>query len=200
MIKAKQNKLAVAFFKLYFSRGIKRHFSGFEVRGEVSLSNGKPVLLLCNHYTWWDGPWMYHLTHRYFGKNFYVMMLEETLSKNKILSWAGAFSINKKSRDIINSLDYAGKLLLKPENLLCIFPQGEFESQYVARPKFNKGFLRVLNANTQIILACARTEYFDRKKPLVYIHLKEYEGLHAPDAIEAAFQEHYSRSHFQQLS
>ena len=64
------------------------------------------------------------------------MLLEETSIRIPILKYSGAFSINKRSRDIIKSLDYAAKLLNDPENMVLIFPQGKYYSNFVNDVEF----------------------------------------------------------------
>ncbi|WMJ72066.1 lysophospholipid acyltransferase family protein [Cytophagaceae bacterium ABcell3] len=194
MIKAKQNPLAVAFFKKYFAWQIKKHFSCVKILGNINIDSNKPILLLGNHYSWWDGPLMFYLNNKVFKKRFYVMMLEETLSKNKILSQAGAFSIKRQSRGVVESLQYAAGLLKNSKNLLCLYPQGEFESQYKDNLKFHTGFTKVVNADTEIIFATVLTEYYSRKKPQAYIYLKKHQGEYTPEDLEKAFQEHHLAS------
>ena len=64
------------------------------------------------------------------------MVREDTTVQLQYLKYGGAFSINKKSRDMLQSLDYAAELLNDPQNLVLIFPQGKLYSNFVKRHPF----------------------------------------------------------------
>lgn len=89
---------------------------------------GLPLLVIGNHFCWWDGFIQQRLNKTFFHRTQYVMMLEEQLRRNPVLSRCGAFSVRKNSRDAVRSLDYAASLLNDPANMLIFFPQGRIES------------------------------------------------------------------------
>lgn len=111
----------------------------------IGLDKNKSVLILANHFSFWDGLIMHCINDRLFKKHFYVMINEATAYKINYLRYGGAFSINKNSRDILESLDYAANLLDEPGNLVLLFPQGKLFSNFVDDVKFEKGILRIVN-------------------------------------------------------
>ena len=58
------------------------------------------------------------------------MILEDTVQSVFFLKYMGAFSITKQSRQMMESLAYAGELLQDPQNLVLIFPQGRLYSNF----------------------------------------------------------------------
>ena len=75
------------------------------------------------------------------------MMLEDQLLKFRFFQWTGGFSIKKKSREMIESLQYAAKILDNPDNLLLIFPEGKLQSLYNPLHVFEKGIERIVEGH-----------------------------------------------------
>lgn len=66
------------------------------------------------------------------------MITEENYKKVWFLKYLGSFSVKKNSRSAIETLEYAGKLLNEPDNLVLIFPQGKLYSGRVDKFSFKK--------------------------------------------------------------
>jgi 1-acyl-sn-glycerol-3-phosphate acyltransferase len=201
MIYPKKNKFIHWFVDQYIRRIVSRNF--FEIRFDtVSTDKNKSVLLIANHFSIWDGLILYWLNHRLFGKNFHVMILEETSKKEKFLKYTGAFSINKSSKDIIRSLDYSAQLLTEPDNLVLIFPQGKLYSNFVDEVIFEKGIIKVLEQaadNCQVIFAAAFIENFAHKKPLANVYLATTDNNFSNiDQLQRAYRQHYNKARLQQ--
>ena len=111
---------------------------------EVELDSNKSVLLVANHFSFWDGLILYILNDKLLHKKFHVMILEDTAKREGMLRYAGAFSVSKNSRDILQSLDYAAQLLQSPGNLVLMFPQGKLFSNFVKRVNFEQGLLKII--------------------------------------------------------
>ena len=198
MIKPKSNKFIYAFFAWYIERIIKKDFSEFEYN-KVDFEPEKAILLLSNHFSWWDGFLIFHLNKVYFKKKFHVMVLEETAKKEGFLKYLGAFSIQKNAKSLIESLEYAGKLLDDPNNLVLIFPQGQLYSLHSKAIHFEKGVSRIINAskrNFNYVFAVILTDYFDQRKPTLKIELQnwaqpEFASL---QVIKNAYNKHYENA------
>ncbi len=175
MIKARHNLIVHNFFKLYVPWIIRRNFHKVHVTGQF-LDKNKPVLVIANHISWWDGFWTVYLILKVFHRKFHFMMLEDQLQKARILSLTGGFSIKKGSRSMIESLKYAIELLSDNRNLVLLFPQGKFTSIYDQSFQFEKGVERIIqqvNGKAQIFFQANLIDYFSHKKPSLYIYLKE---------------------------
>ena len=174
--RTKHNFFIYNFFKLYAIWKIKRNFQDVFINGEFA-DRTLPVLLISNHISWWDGFWAEYLNLKKIHRKFFFMMLEEQLMKNKFLNSTGGFSIKKKSRNIIETLDYAAGLLEDNKNLVLIFPQGEIQSLYNNVIRFDKGLeyiLKKISSEVHIIFMVSLIDYFSNQKPGLYMYFKEF--------------------------
>ncbi|RVT98263.1 glycerol acyltransferase [Mucilaginibacter limnophilus] len=201
MITTRKNKLIEWFFHWYIIKLVDGNFSSFNFN-QVKVDNRRSVLLLANHFSWWDGFVLYYLNQKIFKKRFHIMILEETVRKVFFFKYLGAFSISKNSRDMLASLNYAADLLKNPDNLVLIFPQGKLYSNFVDEVYFEKGIQRVIEKagkNTQVVFAATFIENFGHKKPGINVYLQNNNSNFATlDELSAAYAQHYSEAKQQQ--
>lgn len=194
MIKAKHNPLSIWFFRNFFRMLEWFYFRKMTVFSDVKLSENQSVLLLQNHFSWWDGYWSYRLSREVFRRKFHVMMLEEQLQKRLFLNHCGVFSIQKNNRDFLESLNYASGLLRDPKNLVTIYPTGVMLTQHQQNLKFQKGINHIIEGKTDhfvIVLAVFLVDYFGFAKPEVRVYLQKYTGERTTEAIEKAYHLFY---------
>ena len=128
------------------------------------------------------------------------MILAETSKKEKFLKHSGAFSVEKNTRDILLSLDYAAKLLDDPNNLVLIFPQGKLYPNFTEHIHFEKGVLRIMQkaqGKFQLVFAAAFVQYFKHIKPTATVYLKTESVIYAGNSIaelQSAYQQHFNAS------
>lgn len=183
MLKAKHNLVLYPFFKWYAKHSIKGHFETIKIIGDVPVKN-LPVLLISNHISWWDGFWAMYINMKVLHRKFYFIMLESQLRKFWFFNYTGGFSVKKKSKSIIETLNYTSELLDDPHNMVLIFPQGEIQSMHSQNIQFEKGLERILKHkeyNVQIVFLVNLVDYFSNKKPSIYCYTHEYIG----DAFDA---------------
>jgi 1-acyl-sn-glycerol-3-phosphate acyltransferase len=174
MIKAQKQALPLWFFSTYFRIMQKFHFSSIEFKVLNSIPEG-PVLLLQNHFSWWDGYWSYFIAEKILKRNFYVMMLEEQLKKRMFLTRTGTFSVNPTGNDMLASIRYAAGLLKNSENVVTIYPQGKIQSHYIDKLTFEKGaesLLRLAVLPVNVVFASAHINYGSLVRPRAQIFLK----------------------------
>lgn len=193
MIRARHNKLYERFFDWYIGYMMRSDFRDWVVNGGFR-DNGGSILMIGNHFSWWDGFFGRRLNQVVFRRRFHLMMLEEQLAPRPFLSRLGAFSIRKKSRDALESLRYATNLLHDPSNLVMVFPQGRFQSQHQHPLSFEHGWFRILRdapATTQLVFSACLTEYFAHRKPSLTIYLKQVETIKfaAAEDVEQAYND-----------
>jgi len=195
MIKARHDHFFYPFFRVYSRWLIRRNFHEVLVKSSV-IPTDRAVLLLANHVSWWDGFWALYLNTTVFHKRFHFMMLEKQLRKYWYFNRCGGFSVQKHSRSVLESLDYASALLQDPENLVLLFPQGEIRSQLQSDIHFEKGVERILEISkpgkVQVIFLVSLTDYFSFKKPVLTFYLEEYNSLDVA-ALKPAFIDFYKR-------
>lgn len=202
MITPKNNKIIHWFFHRYILRLIDKNFRSFNYNN-IAVDADKSVLLIPNHFSWWDGFILYYLNNKLFKKRFHIMILEGTVSKVFFLKYMGAFSISKNSKGLIESLNYAAELLQDPQNLVVIFPQGKLYSNFVQQVDFDKGILRVIDKTqqkTQLIFSATFIEYFEHKKPgvNVYVNKSAVNSFNNIHQLTEAYQQHYEAARQQQ--
>jgi Acyltransferase len=202
MLKPRQNKLIYSFFAWYINRVIKSDFKRFKFN-KIKFDKNRSVLLLANHFSWWDGFLMFQLNRLYFGKKFYVMITEDNHQKVWFLKYLGSFSVRKGSRSMIETLAYAGKLLNDPQNLVLIFPQGKLYSNHTGSVEFQKGLMNLISnssGNFQCLFAALFVDYFAHRKPAVTCYLQEYKdaGPVNLESVQSAYNQHYQTSRQEQ--
>jgi len=176
IIKARHIKFFVRFFSFYSRTGLKRHFT--DVRFECSVNTtGRPVLLIGNHFSWWDGFIAYRLNDLFLHKKFHIMMLEEQLENRLFLNKAGAFSIKRGSRTVVDTLKYTSGLLHDSGNMVVVYPQGIITSMHRRPVRFERGTERIIAGASEklmILFYVALPDWFSEKKPGLYVRLIEY--------------------------
>jgi hypothetical protein len=198
MIPARHTWFHVRFFRWYANIRIKRNFSSVTVHQPIPDTSGKPLLVIGNHFSWWDGFFILWLNDRYFKKKFHVMMLEDQLRGNMILNKTGAFSIKKGSREMVESLVYARSILEhstseEPElPLLLMYPQGEIQSMHTRPLLFEKGMEKITNGledKINILMVVCLIDYFSNQKPQLHFYLELYPltGKLVVGDLESAF-------------
>lgn len=173
MIKAHQNKWAYRVFDIYLDRLLKSSFKEFYLVNDFpSLDAQKGLLVTANHFSWWDGFFVYYLLKKNTNKKVYVMMLEEQLKRYWFFAKLGCYSIDlQKAASTISTLRYTLDLLKDPGNSVLIFPQGEIEP-YETRPIKFKGGIEFLikhaKQDFQILNLAFKISYAEDKLPSVY--------------------------------
>lgn len=178
IIKAKHNIFIDSFFRFYVIWKMNRSFNSVTIDGNVEESD-LPVLLVCNHTSWWDGIWALHVNQQKFHRKYHFMMLEEQLQKNWFFKYTGGFSIEKKSRSVVETLNYTASLLQNKNNIVLMFPQGKIFSMHNRDFVFEKGIEKILvktNGKVQVVFLANIVDYFADVKPNVTMNITEYKG------------------------
>lgn len=182
---------------LIISKLLPKFLFGFFFRnvryvGEYDEKN-LPILLISNHFSWFDGIIQIPLNFKVFKRRFYFMMLEKELRKNMFLTQVGASSISKGKRSSIESLKYAVEILQNKDNLFLFFPQGEIQSIYTKEFIFEKGLLSYILKNMkndfQLIFNINLIEYGAHRRPEITVYY-ESQTINADsnaDDVEKAF-------------
>jgi len=204
MLEPRQNKLVYQFFSWYIKRIISSDFQELKFN-RTEFSKDQAILLLANHSSWWDGFLMFQINRLYFKKKFHVMITEENYRKVWFLKYLGSFSVKKNSRSAIETLEYAGKLLNNPDNLVLIFPQGKLYSGHVDEIQFQKGLINLINSSNrkfQYIFAASFIDYFEYRKPMLTCYLQEWKGAEftSLQLIKSAYNKHYETSRQKQTA
>src|SRR5882762_7003856 len=104
MIRNKKNFLIYWTLHWYTRWMVNRHFHEL-LSNQVEIDSNKSVLLIANHFSFWDSLILYTISQKLLKKKFHVMVREDTTLHLNFVKYGGAFSINKNSREMIESLD-----------------------------------------------------------------------------------------------
>jgi len=178
MIKANHTTLYVWLSRIYTRFFLMLAFRNTRYIGTYSNPKNQSILMIANHFSWWDGFIQIRLNLKVFKKRFHFMMLEEQLLKSRILRKVGACSVTKGSRDIIETLKHLIQTINDPNNLYLFFPQGEIQSIYTYPFNFEKGalnyILRKSNRDFQLIFNVNLIDYASFKRPELSVYYKSY--------------------------
>ncbi|WP_219009213.1 1-acyl-sn-glycerol-3-phosphate acyltransferase [Aquimarina litoralis] len=137
-----------------------------------------PILMISNHFSFYDGFIQILLNLKVFKRRFNFMMLEKELRKNMILTKIGASSISKGKKSSIESLDYAVEMLQNKKNLFLFFPQGKIQSIYTRKFTFEKGLLSHILKNTkndyQLVYNINLIKYGAKLRPDIYVYYETH--------------------------
>jgi 1-acyl-sn-glycerol-3-phosphate acyltransferase len=147
MIPARHERWAEWLFYRYVRRLLRRSFHRLRLLGELpGLDPTKPLLIVPNHGTWWDGFFVYLLNRLLFGRRLHLMMLEEQLARYGFFQRVGAFGIRPGlPRSVLDTLRYSAGVLQDARNALCVFPQGELRYHALRPLGFRRGLERILS-------------------------------------------------------
>jgi len=196
IIKARHHWFVYPFFQYYTLWLMKKHFNRISIHGSFS-DKGLPILLLANHFSWWDGFFAVFLNYKILHRKFHVMMLEEQLKKYWFFSLSGAFSVKKHARSIMDTIDYANELLTANRNMVVVYPQGRIRSVYETQLHFEKGVARIIynsKNNIQVLFMASLVDYLSHKKPDITIYIEEYKDYNKRiDVLEDEYNSFYSK-------
>jgi 1-acyl-sn-glycerol-3-phosphate acyltransferase len=196
ILKAKHNWFIHPFFKRYAVWIIKRHFKTIRLIGRFEDKN-LPIILISNHISWWDGFWAMYINLNMLKRKFHFMMLEEQLQKFWFFNYTGGFSVNKKSKSLLETISYTHELLQNKENMVLIFPQGEIQSMHNQKIEFEHGLERILKnleGKVQLVFLVNLVDYFSSPKPGIYFYLREHAGSDFnTTAIQIAYNRFYEQ-------
>ena len=189
IIKARHIPFFVRFFSFYSRNGLKRHFRNIVFECSVNTA-GRPVMLIGNHFSWWDGFIAYRINDLFLHKRFNIMMLEEQLKSRLFLNKSGAYSIKPGSRSVVETLSYTSGLLHDAENMVVVYPQGTITSIHRRPVRFERGTERIIagaSDKLMILFYVALPDWYSGKKPGLYVRVIEYSAMerNIPDLEEA---------------
>ena len=195
MLKSRHHFIVYPFFQHYTRYLLRTRYHTVSIENHFA-DNGNAVLLIGNHVGWWDGFWAMYLNLKVLKRKFHFMMLEEQLMRYRFFNYTGAFSVNKGSRSVVESIRYASELLNDSKNMLLMYPQGRLHSMYEHHFQFEKGIERMLKnreRKVQVVFSANLVDCFTEPKPSLSIYTENYEGAFTVEALEHAYNDFYDR-------
>lgn len=182
MLEAKKSAWFEKIFAIYNRNLFKRRFQALRVEGIQNLDKF-PLIIYCNHSSWWDGLVAFEISRRARLDSF-VMMEEKQLKNLFLFRKIGAFSVVRENpREAVKSINYAANLLKeKLDRTIWVFPQGEILPNDVRPLEFYNGVSRIVEKveKCHVLPIAMRYEFFGEWKPEALAKVGE------PELIESA--------------
>jgi 1-acyl-sn-glycerol-3-phosphate acyltransferase len=173
MIQADHNRWAKFVFDIYLKRLFQKSFIDFRIVNDLpKLDKSKSIIVTPNHFSWWDGFFIYWLNKKVLNKKLYVMMLEEQLKRYWFFKKLGCYSIDlNDNKKMIASLKYTLDLIPNQDNAITIFPQGEIQA-YEHRPVELRDGIEFISKKSkvdfQIIPVAFKIHYTNERLPIIF--------------------------------
>ena len=196
MIKPKRNNFIFQLFKFHLYFLLKRNFNSIKIEGNFH-DTGKPILIIANHVSWWDGFWISYYSIKVLKRKIHFMMLEDQLKKHWYLKYVGAYSIKKNGRGVVESLMCTKELLKDSGNMVFLFPQGEIKSMHNGSIKFKQGIDRIISKSSpdlQVLFIANFIDYFSNQKPNLFMYINKYSNSNLENgSVESTYNEFYNK-------
>lgn len=195
ILKAKHHFFFYPIMAAFVRIKLHKTFHTIQIKGDINDS-GFPILMICNHISWWDGIWAFNVNRKLYNRKFHFMMKEEQLKNNWFLSQAGGYSISSGSKSITESLAYTVELLADSNNMVLLFPQGEIYSMHNHEIDFRKGIEYILSKvknKIQICFLANVVDFHSHVKPTVYSYIYDYHGSKTLSVLETSYNIFYKQ-------
>lgn len=156
---------------------LRRRFNKLVI-DPVDIHPGHSYVVMCNHFSFWDGFLAFYVSYKLMLKNgmmkrVYIMSLKKQMEMKWWLKYCGSFSVEPGKLSIRESFEYAAEMLSQPGNVLLFFPQGILESMHVRDIELKEGIAEIvprITGDCQLIWTSNIIEYFESIKPSVYFN------------------------------
>jgi 1-acyl-sn-glycerol-3-phosphate acyltransferase len=173
MIEARKSDFISALYIRGINWWLGRNFKEINIV-PFEAKPGHSVLMLCNHFSWWESFLSNYVAVKAIKRRWHLMMHHDHALKYTYLRYVGMFSIIRGARQSDSSLTYAAGLLEDQRNLVMMCPQGEIRSNHETHIEIQKGtykLIQQIKGPCQVIYNCTLIDYFESLKPRAYVHL-----------------------------
>jgi 1-acyl-sn-glycerol-3-phosphate acyltransferase len=167
----RRSSALVFLFRLYLRWFFWRRFEAVRILG-TSLPPqfaGRPLLIYCNHPSWWDPALMLLTIPKFFpSRRGFGPMEASALKRYGVLRIMGIFGIDTQDPGAAaRFLRAARDILRAPETVLCVTAEGEFTDPRLRPVKLRRGLSHVSQACPEAIFLPLALEYsfWNESKP-----------------------------------
>ncbi|TYP79507.1 lysophospholipid acyltransferase family protein [Paenibacillus methanolicus] len=160
MLRATNSDWFKRIFALYNEHYLlRRHFHSIRMRGWPDIVDGRPVLYIMNHSSWWDGLLVYHAVRRYSRHAHFILMEERQLRTFAFFRKLGAFPIDRDRPAAMAATFRYALRLLSEGNPVWIFPQGEIRHAEERPIRFREGAALLLERMNETVVVPVTAYY-----------------------------------------
>lgn len=198
MLKAKHHWFIYPFFQYYAKWMINRYFRfvHYEAHDVLqAIRSDKPLMVIANHSSWWDGFWVLLMNQLFFKKLFHVVIEEKQLLKYTYFRKTGGFSLKQEKESLRDTLSYACNILSDSRNLLLVFPSGVLDSMHNRNIVYKKGVQYLFDhSECDLLMVNNIVDYGAHKRPALFVYSQLYyrdssQPLNLVDGFEKFLEE-----------
>ncbi len=142
-----RSEFMVQFFGRVLARQMQRSFDAVRLLrpGVPMLATDRPVVLYCNHPSWWDAAFLAVIATRLFpGRRAYGAIDAAALQRYGFMRRIGLFGIDAGSAGALTWLRTGRALLARPDTLLIVTPEGQFSDPRIRPLALRPGLAALL--------------------------------------------------------
>jgi len=138
------------------------------------LPDDRPLLVVANHTSWWDGFLIHELVRRVRpSASLYTIMLEKELEKAPFLRWTGCIGIEPGDPATLRKALTTVRTLARkdPGTVVQFFPQGAIGPSRARPLGFKNGYRVVARAlgNAMVLPVGIHLEMLNKRKPTAFV-------------------------------
>lgn len=153
----------LVFFSWIFRRRLQRSFAAVRVAlpGVPMVSDSLPLIVYCNHPSWWEGALMPVVLGRLFpGRRIFGPIDADSLRRYGFMRRLGYFGLEPGTYGGASTFLRIGRRLLqRPGTLLCITPQGAFVDARARPLQLQPGLAGLISVVPRVTVLPLAVEY-----------------------------------------
>lgn len=158
-----------SFFTGVMRRQMRRHFRAVRLArpGLPALPEGRPVVVVATHPSWWDPAFIMVLMRRYPGRAGFGPMDRAALDRYAFFRRVGIFGVDEGRAGAARFLATAAGILATPSHMLWVTAQGRFADPRERPLSLRPGIAHVLARNPHAVAVPLALEYpfWSEKRP-----------------------------------
>jgi 1-acyl-sn-glycerol-3-phosphate acyltransferase len=176
MIPARRSTVVMGFFDRYVTRYLRRRFHRVHVwshPGAVDTPRRGPTIFAMSHTSWWDVLVGYYLARRVVGVESYAPMDEAQLSRYRVLTRLGVYSVHRGSTAGAREFLRYTTGLLREGGAVWITPQGEITPHWRRPVRFEEGIGHLIRrvSGVAVVPVAVAYEFLDEPRPEIVVRL-----------------------------
>lgn len=170
----RRSRLFSRYLRYYFAR----NFSSVRIlnRPDTASFAQRPVVIFCNHSSWWDAIMMHLLTSKVIsGRKPFAPMDETALEHYRFFKRLGMFGVDKDTkRGAAKFLQVSRAILEQPDASLWLTPQGAFQDPRQRPMQFKPGLAHLARDRKAVLLPLAlEYPFWQERKPEALVSFGE---------------------------
>jgi 1-acyl-sn-glycerol-3-phosphate acyltransferase len=172
----KPSRRLLSIFGFYLRWYIGRHFHGLRIANAERFPRevSGPLIIYLNHASWWDPLTCIMVSRRFLPQaDHYAPMDEAALERYGFFGKLGLFPVELDThRGALQFLRSATEVLMMPNSVLWLTPQGKFADARARPPVFKEGLASLLHRLPSATLLPLAIEYvyWDERLPEILVN------------------------------